>query len=179
MSAKPEDARMVAAANRTGRPFVRDAGVRPHRGREPRRPQARELHPPHKLGDGVTVAYDYDAALAELDRGVEGLRTLARSNDDQLVGVAMSPAVPRDGKVKVHLVFSGAYIESIDATPEQDDAEVQSGMQQAIHLIAHECAHVQVTTEKDEAFPGTILRKQVSSYEEQLRTAQPMATSVC
>ncbi|MER9368208.1 hypothetical protein NKI66_19660 [Mesorhizobium sp. M0518] len=120
--------------------------------------------------DGVTVAYDYDAALAELDRGVEGLRTLARSNDDQLVGVAMSPAVLRDGKVKVHLVFSGAYIESIGATPEKDDARAQSGMQQAIYLIAHECAHVQVTTEKDKAFPGNILQKQVSSYEEQIFT---------
>ncbi|TIP04552.1 MAG: hypothetical protein E5X72_10705 [Mesorhizobium sp.] len=120
--------------------------------------------------DGVTVAYDYDAALAELDRGVEGLRRLARSNDDQLVGVAMSPAVLRDGKVKVHLVFSGAYIENIDAAPEEDDTEAQLGMQQAIYLIAHECAHVQVTTEMDEAFPGTILQKQVSSYEEQIFT---------
>ena len=120
--------------------------------------------------DGVTVAYDYDAALAELDRGVEGLRTLVRSNDDQLVGVAMSPAVLRNGQVKIHLIFSGAYIENIDASFDEDNAEAQSVMQQAIYLIAHECAHVQVTTEMDEAFPGTILQKQVSSYEEQIFT---------
>ena len=40
--------------------------------------------------DGVTVAYEYDVALAELDRGVEGLRPLTRSNDDQLIGVGMA-----------------------------------------------------------------------------------------
>jgi hypothetical protein len=120
--------------------------------------------------DGVTVAYDYDAALAELDRGVQGLRMLTRSNDDQLVGVAMSPAVLRDGEVKVHLVFSGAYVETLDRAPEDSDADAQSEMQQAVYLIAHECAHVQVTTEKDKAFPRTILQKQVSSYEEQIFT---------
>lgn len=118
--------------------------------------------------DGVTVAYDYDCALAELDRGVQGLRTLARSNDDQLIGVAMSPAVLRDGNVKVHLVFNGAYIEAIDTPRVDDAAEITTDLQEAIYLIAHECAHVQVTTEKDQAFPGTILQKPCSSYEEQI-----------
>lgn len=80
----------------------------------------------------------------------------------------MSPAVLRDGNVKVHLVFNGAYIEAIDAPQVEDAAEITTDWQEAIYLIAHECAHVQVTTEKDQAFPGTILQKPCSSYEEQI-----------
>jgi hypothetical protein len=113
--------------------------------------------------DGVTVAYDYDAALAELDRGVEGLRMLTRSNDDQLIGVGMAPAVVRDGIVKVHVVLNGPYVEGIEA----DDAEEPSeAFSTALYLLAHECAHVQVTTDKDHAFPGTILQRRISGYEE-------------
>ena len=50
--------------------------------------------------DGVTIAIDYDAALASVDRGIGGLRPLARSNTTEMQGVAMSPAVTRDGTVK-------------------------------------------------------------------------------
>lgn len=55
--------------------------------------------------DGVTVAIDYDQALADLDRGLPGLRPLTRSNTAEMQGVAMSPAVMRDGQVKTHLVL--------------------------------------------------------------------------
>lgn len=100
--------------------------------------------------DGVTVAYDYDAALAELDRGVEGLRTLTRSNDDQLVGVGMAPAVIRDGVVKVHIVLNGPYVEGIE---KDDSGKPCEEFSSALYLLAHECAHVQVATDKDRAFP--------------------------
>jgi hypothetical protein len=113
--------------------------------------------------DGVTVAYDYDAALAELDRGVEGLRTLARSNDDQLIGVGMAPAVIRDGTVKVHVVLNGPYVEGIE---KGDSDEPCDEFSSALYLLAHECAHVQVTTDKDRAFPKVILQHVISSYEE-------------
>ena len=59
--------------------------------------------------DGVTVAIDYDQALSDLDRGLPGLRPLTRSNTAEMQGVAMSPAVMRDGQVKTHLVFNPAY----------------------------------------------------------------------
>ena len=113
--------------------------------------------------DGVTVAYDYDEALAELDRGVEGLRTLSRSNDDQLIGVGMAPAVIRDGVVKVHIVLNAPYMEGID-----DDASVpiSDDFHASLYLLAHECAHVQVTADTDKAFPGRILQHQIASYEE-------------
>ena len=113
--------------------------------------------------DGVTVAYDYDAALAELDRGVEGLRPLSRSNDDQLIGVGMAPAVLRDGVVKVHIVLNAPYVKEID----KDEGDEPDGeFWAALYLLAHECGHVQVTSDKDRAFPGMILQHAVSSYEE-------------
>jgi hypothetical protein len=117
--------------------------------------------------DGVTVAYDYDAALAELDRGVEGLRALSRSNDDQLIGVGMAPAVIRDGVVKVHIVLNGPYVEGID---EDDSGEPSEEFSTALYLLAHECAHVQVTTDKDRAFPNMILQHPIASYEEAIFT---------
>lgn len=110
--------------------------------------------------DGITVAYDYDDALAQLDRGKEGLRTLTRSNDDNLIGVGMSPSVLRDGHVKVHIVLNGAYVEDLD-----NDEEPTPEFLQSLYLLAHECAHVQVTADMDNAFPGTILQQQVSDYE--------------
>lgn len=113
--------------------------------------------------DGVTVAYDYDDALAELDRGVEGLRPLRRSNDDQLIGVGMAPAVIRDGVVKVHIVFNAPYVEDIEN--DQGD-EPDEGFWAALYLLAHECGHVQVTSDKDHAFPNMILQHVVSDYEE-------------
>lgn len=113
--------------------------------------------------DGVTVAYDYDVALAELDRGVEGLRPLTRSNDDQLIGVGMAPAVLRDGVVKVHIVLNAPYVEEID---KDEGGEPNEEFWAALYLLAHECGHVQVTSDKDLAFPGMILQHAVSSYEE-------------
>jgi hypothetical protein len=112
--------------------------------------------------DGVTVAYDYDAALAELDRGVQGLSTLSRSNDDQLIGVGMAPAVIRDGVVKVHIILNAPYVEDIENDQEDEPDE---GFWAALYLLAHECGHVQVTSDKDRAFPNMILQHVISSYE--------------
>ena len=117
--------------------------------------------------DGVTVAYDYDAALEELDRGVEGLRTLRRSNDDQLIGVGMAPPVIRDGIVKVHILLNAPYVEGIENDDNDEPCEEFSS---ALYMLAHECAHVQVTSDKDRAFPSTILQHAISSYEEAIFT---------
>jgi hypothetical protein len=113
--------------------------------------------------DGLTIAYDYDVALAELDRGKAGLRTLTRSNDDQLIGVGMAPAVLRDGVVKVHIVLNAAYVEGID-----DDGgdETSEAFDDALYLLAHECAHVAVTAQKDRTLPNLILQHSIASYEE-------------
>lgn len=112
--------------------------------------------------DGVTVGFDYDEALSSVDRGMEGLRPLSRS-DGEVVGIAMSPPVLRDGIVKVHLVFSASYIEGLTA----NDAESED-YRFALSVVAHECAHVEVAKLHDQAFPGTILRTRYDSYEAEI-----------
>jgi hypothetical protein len=112
--------------------------------------------------DGVTVSFDYDEALSTVDRGMEGLRPLSRS-DGEVVGIAMSPAVLRNGVVKVHLVFSASYIWGLMSEEGQSD-----DYRFALGVIAHECAHVEVTKHRDEAFPGTILRARYDDYEAEL-----------
>lgn len=114
--------------------------------------------------DGVTIAYDYDAALAELDRGLTDVRPLSRSNDDQLIGVGMAPAVLRDGVVKVHIIINAAYLEGLSKDVEASEASEEFAS--SLYLLAHECAHVAVTTETDRLLPGTVLQHRIASYEE-------------
>lgn len=111
--------------------------------------------------DGITISFDYDEALASVDRGKEGLRPLSRS-DGEVIGIAMSPAVLRDGVVKVHLVFSADYIAGIL------DGEATDAFRFALAVIAHECAHVEVTKQRDLAFPGTVLQAHYDGYEAEL-----------
>lgn len=110
--------------------------------------------------DGVTVAFDYDRALADLDRGYERTRVLTRINDDAVIGVAMAPAVLRGGSVKAHLVFHAPYI-----LPLLDSNTNEAA--QALYLIAHECAHVEELELRDTRFPGTILQRRYENEDEQ------------
>lgn len=113
--------------------------------------------------DGVTVSSQYREALADLDRGMEGLRPLqASSEEDGVIGVAMAPAVIRDGVVKTHLVFDINYI----WWASDPDSELFS---LAIHTLAHECAHVEVTATLDRAFPGLRMRQRYEDFIEQFR----------
>lgn len=110
--------------------------------------------------DGVTIAIDYDAALAELDRGLEGLRPLSRSNSEEMQGVAMSPAVMREGSVLTHLVFDAAHLVALIV-----DEEEQAARDLAIGIIAHECAHVQITAQKERAIPDARFGTAIEGYE--------------
>lgn len=110
--------------------------------------------------DGVTIAIAYDAALAGLDRGLDGLRPLSRSNSEEMQGVAMSPAVMRDGQVKTHLIFNAAAIAAL-AVKDAPEEEVQL----AIGIIAHECAHVQITAQKEVAIPDARFGARIEGYE--------------
>ncbi len=112
--------------------------------------------------DGVTIAGDYDEALVDLDRGVTTTSPLKRSNDDQAVGLAMAPAVIRDGVLKVHIVMhAGLAVGLMDQGSEL--------YQLALHALAHECAHVEVTAKLDAAFPGFVLQHRHSDLHENLR----------
>jgi hypothetical protein len=104
--------------------------------------------------DGVTIAFDYDDTLAQLDRGRSDLRPLSRTQTDQLSGVAMTPAVTRDGIVKSHIVLNASYMTGLD------DPEGSDPWWLAVSLIAHEAGHVEEQTYRDRAFPGTILQQQ-------------------
>lgn len=116
--------------------------------------------------DGVTVAYDYAQALAELERGCKSQRVLTATSTDA-VGVAMTPSVIRDGKLKSHMVFHAHYV-----APLSNDS-VSEDVKQAVHLVAHECAHVEISAAFDRAFPELLLRPRAMDCRQILR-AQTM-----
>ncbi len=121
--------------------------------------------------DGVTVAFDYDEALAELDRGYETTYKLTATKDIA-VGVAMAPTVIRDGVIKTHLVLNANYALSI---LEEPGAETDY-FWQSLHLVAHECAHVEVTAAFDRSFPGFLLQKSHSNILDNMRWQVILAT---
>jgi hypothetical protein len=109
--------------------------------------------------EGITVAFDYDGALAELDRGDQESKPLTRTATDKLVGVAMTPTVLREGIVKSHMIFSASHVLAL----EEDGTEA---FQLAFCLVAHECGHVEDLKYMDLAFPGSILRRQITDPED-------------
>lgn len=99
--------------------------------------------------DGITFSSDYQQALLDLDRGYDTEYKLTPSNDHG-VGIAMSPCVIRDGKLKTHVVISAEYFFEFLKHKRKDIA---------INTIAHELAHAELNHLYDVAFPGTLLRK--------------------
>lgn len=98
--------------------------------------------------DGITVAYDYDGALRNLDRGREYSRSLTKSDGD-VVGIAMTPHVWRDGVLKSHMVFNAPYLDPLkDPKSEFYWATV--------YTLAHEAAHVEITHVFNSMFPDLI-----------------------
>lgn len=111
--------------------------------------------------DGMTIAGDYVQALAELDRGYAATIVLTPSEGD-VIGIAMTPSVLRDGVLKSHLVFNASLVSAV-----LDDSSEH--YQLAIHMIAHECAHVEITRAFDTCFPGVQLRTRHSDPLRNLR----------
>jgi hypothetical protein len=100
--------------------------------------------------DGMTIASDYAEALLDLDRGYATSFKLTPS-EGIVLGVAMTPAVIRDGKIKSHMLFNAGVL-----LPLED--EKNEFYEQALHTLAHECAHVEVTARFDAAFPSLLLQ---------------------
>lgn len=111
--------------------------------------------------DGVTIAVDFDAALAGIDRGMEGLRPLDRTNTEEMQGVAKTCQVVRDGKVKSHLVFNASMLVPLIAP---DETELED-RQTALRVIAHECGHVQVNAQMEERVPDARLGTKIGDFE--------------
>jgi hypothetical protein len=108
--------------------------------------------------DGVTYAADYADALATLDRGMEFSTTLTASEDTFAKGIAMAPAVKRDGKLKTHVVIAGEYglgLLSEDAMERE----------LAVHTLVHELGHVAEHTLMEQALPGVMLSRIEDKYE--------------
>lgn len=101
--------------------------------------------------DGMTVAFDYDDALTDLDRGYETVRVLTKTTEFG-TGVAMTPAVLRDCVLKSHIVINAAV-----ALMLKDEDKENANL--AIHTIVHECAHVEITAAYEKCFPDELLKK--------------------
>ncbi|WP_024680732.1 hypothetical protein [Pseudomonas syringae] len=111
--------------------------------------------------DGVTVAVDYDQALLELDRGYETSHKLTATKS-HVVGVAMTPSVIRQDELKSHIVLNAHHIWPLL----EEDLE---SLGHAIHILAHECAHVEVTNMFERCFPKVLLREQQCTILENFR----------
>lgn len=111
--------------------------------------------------DGVTVAVDYGQALLDLDRGYETSHKLTATNS-HVVGVAMTPSVIRQDELKSHIGLNAHHIWPLL----EEDPE---GQGHAIHILAHECAHVEVTNMFERCFPKVLLREQQGTILENLQ----------
>ncbi|MCI0561770.1 MAG: hypothetical protein MN733_25060 [Nitrososphaera sp.] len=98
--------------------------------------------------EGVTVAWDYDTALVQLDRGFGPGATLIKTHDDFALGIAMTPTVMRNGKPYSRMVINAAFVYCLKDDLETPEANL------AIHILAHEAAHVHDLAMQDRAFPG-------------------------
>ncbi|WP_143275362.1 hypothetical protein [Bradyrhizobium canariense] len=99
--------------------------------------------------DAVSVAYDYAGALASVDRGIEGTTPLTATAETYGQGVAMTPAVLRDGVVKAHMVYDATILRGIEGVEFN---------RELLYLIAHECGHVHDLKARDEAFPNVLMQ---------------------
>lgn len=105
--------------------------------------------------DGITFASDYRQALLDLNRGYDTDHKLTASNDHG-VGIAMSPRVMRDDKLKTHIVIDAGMFFALLNAKRHD---------MAINTVAHECAHVELNHLYDVAFPGTLLRMKANALD--------------
>jgi hypothetical protein len=111
--------------------------------------------------DGLTLGGDYARALAEIDRGYPSTIVLTPSND-VAVGIAMTPSVIRDGQLKSHIVLNAGLMDAL-----RDDRHELFRF--ALHTLAHECAHVEITGAFDRCFPNVLLRSKRADLQDQCR----------
>jgi hypothetical protein len=100
--------------------------------------------------EGTTIAANYAASLAELDRGSELLGVLAPSEEFG-AGMAMAAPVMRDGKVMARLMLDASIVLAL-----MSDDEAQKAF--GLCTVVHELAHIHDLANKDAALPGTFLK---------------------
>lgn len=104
--------------------------------------------------DAVTATNSYVEALAAVDRGFETTSVVTRSENEDMVGVAMCVHVLRDGVPKAHLVCDIEMLLPLWGCEQGSPEHAQ-----ALQLLAHECAHIEDLKREDEAYPGVILQQ--------------------
>jgi hypothetical protein len=107
-----------------------------------------------ELLDGITIAFDYPQALLQLDRGFAASQPLIPTTGSA-EGVAMTPAVMRNGSIKAHIVLHASIAEAL----KQED-KIKLGT--ALYILAHEAAHVHDLHTRNRAFPGVLLTQTLS-----------------
>lgn len=115
----------------------------------------------------VIIDTNYDAALANVDRGVPGLTPSTRSTEHAR-GVAMAITVLRTDVPKSCLVIDGCFAQEL---LESDPARSRV----VLNTLVHELAHVADLKVKDRAFPGFFLRHRYRNDFEALLTNTAMA----
>ena len=118
----------------------------------------------------VYVSYDYRSTLATLERGFETNRPLSPTEDEVAVGIAMAPAVVREGKVKSVIVLSAPHFASL--LPSQEVPENGSKLDQlrdlVVHTLGHECGHVHDRELQARCFPEVLLKQSWSPAQDAL-----------
>ena len=97
--------------------------------------------------EGVTIAYDYEQALADLPRGMETKHVLQATRDDIAVGVAMAVPVMRNGKAYSHLVANAAVVRCLVSGSDHE-------RRLAVGILAHEAAHIHDLAMQERMLPG-------------------------
>jgi len=100
--------------------------------------------------DGVTVAFDFDAALSSIDLGYESTHAKSYTRSEEFLCVGKALTVKRCGKLMSHVVFH-APTAVLLIHPEHESHPL------AVNIIAHEFAHVTGLKWNDEAMPGLLL----------------------
>ncbi len=106
----------------------------------------------------VLVTFKYEEALATLDRGVKTAGVLTPTNDEIALGIAMTPAVLRNGEPKSVMILNAQYMIAFARVEMPDTEPIRKSM---IYTLAHECGHVHDLEMQVRAFPNRILSTQL------------------
>ncbi|MDG2531270.1 hypothetical protein [Caulobacter endophyticus] len=114
--------------------------------------------------DGITIADDYAGGIANLDRGMPGVKNPVARNDEFGTGFAQSISVRRDGVIKEHVVVQSVVAHNLLSDNEADRAW-------AGHALANQIVHAEITDVFDEALPGILLSRTCEGLDAQRQAA--------
>ena len=110
----------------------------------------------------VWVTYDYEGTLATLERGFETDNALMPTQDEISVGIAMTPAVMRDGALRSVMVLNATYMQTL---MHPDDEELKPLYRRTIYTLAHECGHAHDLGVKWRSFLDQWLKLRLNRYD--------------